>query len=77
MCRSQAWDAKIVTSAWWVHASQVGGRMCLLLLLLLSDLLERQALADKLLCWLVFWPAGEEGFAVVRVLFCCSCTSLR
>ena len=22
-CRSQAWDAKIVTSAWWVHASQV------------------------------------------------------
>ena len=23
MCRSQAWDAKIVTSAWWVHAHQV------------------------------------------------------
>ncbi|CAK0786952.1 hypothetical protein CVIRNUC_010166 [Coccomyxa viridis] len=23
VCRSQAWDAKIVTSAWWVHASQV------------------------------------------------------
>jgi len=23
VCRSQAWDAKIVTSAWWVHAQQV------------------------------------------------------
>ncbi|KAK9837244.1 hypothetical protein WJX81_001363 [Elliptochloris bilobata] len=23
VCRSQAWDAKIVTSAWWVHAHQV------------------------------------------------------
>ncbi len=30
VCRSQAWDAKIVTSAWWVHASQV----CSLLFLL-------------------------------------------
>lgn len=23
MCRSTAWDSKIVTSAWWVHANQV------------------------------------------------------
>ena len=23
VCRSQAWDAKIVTSAWWVHSEQV------------------------------------------------------
>lgn len=23
MCRSGAWSAKIVASAWWVHASQV------------------------------------------------------
>ena len=23
VCRSQAWDAKIVTSAWWVHYDQV------------------------------------------------------
>ncbi len=23
VCRSQAWDAKIVTSAWWVHHDQV------------------------------------------------------
>ena len=30
VCRSQAWDAKVVTSAWWVHPEQVrrggGGR---------------------------------------------------
>ena len=25
MCRSQAWDAKVVTSAWWVHPEQVRG----------------------------------------------------
>ena len=24
VCRSGAWSAKIVTSAWWVHADQVG-----------------------------------------------------
>lgn len=24
LCRSQAWDAKIVTSAWWVTHDQVG-----------------------------------------------------
>ncbi len=24
VCRSAAWDAKIVTSAWWVHQHQVG-----------------------------------------------------
>ena len=23
VCRSQAWDAKIITSAWWVHPDQV------------------------------------------------------
>jgi len=23
VCRSAAWDAKIVTSAWWVHHHQV------------------------------------------------------
>ena len=23
MCRSQAWSAKVVTSAWWVHPDQV------------------------------------------------------
>lgn len=23
VCRSSAWDAKIVTSAWWVHSHQV------------------------------------------------------
>lgn len=23
VCRSAAWDAKIVTSAWWAHADQV------------------------------------------------------
>jgi predicted ribosome quality control (RQC) complex YloA/Tae2 family protein len=23
VCRSRAWDAKIVTSAWWVHHHQV------------------------------------------------------
>lgn len=23
VCRSQAWDAKVVTSAWWVHPEQV------------------------------------------------------
>ena len=23
VCRSGAWDAKTVTSAWWVHADQV------------------------------------------------------
>lgn len=26
MCRSQAWDAKVVTSAWWVHPEQVRAR---------------------------------------------------
>jgi len=23
VCRSAAWDAKVITSAWWVYASQV------------------------------------------------------
>jgi len=23
MCQSAAWDAKVVTSAWWVHSHQV------------------------------------------------------
>ena len=26
VCRSQAWDAKVVTSAWWVHPEQVRAR---------------------------------------------------
>jgi hypothetical protein len=25
VCRSKAWDAKLVTSAWWVYHHQVGG----------------------------------------------------
>jgi len=25
VCRSKAWDAKLVTSAWWVHHHQVRG----------------------------------------------------
>lgn len=25
VCRSAAWDAKVVTSAWWVHPEQVSG----------------------------------------------------
>ncbi len=24
VCNSAAWDAKVVTSAWWVHHDQVG-----------------------------------------------------
>jgi len=27
VCRSAAWDAKIVTSAWWVHHHQVRTRL--------------------------------------------------
>ena len=30
VCRSQAWDAKIVTSAWWVHAHQASAPTCTL-----------------------------------------------
>ena len=25
VCRSRAWDSKILTSAWWVHHHQVSG----------------------------------------------------
>jgi hypothetical protein len=27
VCRSAAWKAKMVTSAWWVHADQVSPRL--------------------------------------------------
>lgn len=31
VCYSSAWEAKIITSAWWVYANQVSGRDCLFL----------------------------------------------
>ncbi len=54
VCRSQAWDAKIVTSAWWVHAHQVHPTSCLHVMCHAASSLQGtlHKLASLPFCWI-------------------------